>query len=109
MEVVIIISEVEAKIYKGVVQGTVTSPMLFSSVYNINRMGFSIKLDEEIKEVPKDLFVIISSYLAVLVREGDKLLVDGVIKKKHLQRWNNSRVWMHAESLYNATLSYGID
>jgi len=91
------------------VQGTVTSSMLFSSTYNINRIGFSLKLDDEINEVPKDLFIIISSYLAVLVRHGDKLLVQGVIKKKFLKRWESIRVWMQAESLYNATLSYGID
>ena len=99
----------EIEVFKGVVQGTVSSPMLFSSTYNINRIGFSITLEEEIKEVPKDLFVILSSYLAVLTRVGDKLLVQGVIKKKFLKRWEAVRVWMQAESLYNASLSYGID
>ena len=98
----------EEILYEGELKGIVTSEMAFSSPYNINRIVFSVKLDEEIKGIPKEIIVIYSSYSIIVLRPGDKVKIDGKIKKKLVTKWNSSKIWFDCHSIYNETLSFGI-
>ena len=98
----------EEIIYEGELKGIVTSEMAFSSPYNINRVVFSMKIDQEIKDVPKEIIVIYSSYSIIVIRPGDKVKVDGKIKKKFVKKWNSPKIWFDCYAIFNETLSFGI-
>ncbi|NHI92540.1 MAG: hypothetical protein EAX96_08550 [Candidatus Lokiarchaeota archaeon] len=98
----------EEIIYDGELKGTVTSEMAFSSPYNINRIIFSLKIEDNIEKIPKELIIIYSSYSIIIVRPGDKVKVDGKIKKKLIKQWNSIKYWFECKAIYNETLSFGI-
>ena len=98
----------EETLYEGELKGTVTSEMAFSSPYNINRIVFSMELDKQIKDVPKEIIVIYSSYSIIILRPGDKVKVDGKVKKKLVNKWNSPKIWFDCHAIYNETLSFGI-
>ena len=67
-----------------------------------------MKIDADIKNVPKEIIVIYSSYSIIIVRPMDKVRVDGKIKKKLVKKWNESKIWVDCKAIFNETLSFGI-
>ncbi|NVM04181.1 MAG: hypothetical protein HWN67_17750 [Candidatus Helarchaeota archaeon] len=99
-------------IFKGTIHGTVTERKV---KYSYRQMGalisFYIRLDEKIFGVPDELTVLISgggwkSYCTD-IQEGDKLRLNGKIRKYPIKFWNSEIYLFEAKHIFNETSNHG--
>ncbi|MFX1451163.1 MAG: hypothetical protein ACFFCM_10000 [Promethearchaeota archaeon] len=103
-------------LFKGTISGIVTSNFTLSKAKGYFMISFSMKFEDEIEGLPKELVVIFlksiafrfnSDMLQIFLRQDDKVIVKGKIIKKQLSSFSKESIVMVAENIYNETLKCG--
>ncbi len=92
-------------LFRGTLHGIVTSERVDNA--------FVMKLDEKIEGLPEEIVVVISittggyRFMSAYMRIGDKVIVDGVIKRQIRGKSQLEYIYMIANHLYNENLKVG--
>ena len=88
--------------YKGIIQGVVTSVFLIGDKI----LYFTVKTEDKLDSVPPEFPVY--SNRSILLRKGDKVQIYGEIQKGNLKYWEKDIVRMFPDHIFNETLKCGI-
>ncbi len=98
----------KVELFKGVLSGTTTSNLIYGRSQAGGHYEFSLKLDKEIEGIPDEFLVYTYTRTGqIIIRKGDRVIIDGKLIKKTIGKEELEIIEMHANHIYNSTLKCG--